>query len=277
MGILLPRSKSILKIGCGAATKVQRSLIKNGLAHYEPETMATIFALLDRSPSLTPNFFDIGAHIGIYALTISAVHPRVGCVAAFEPTPKTYQIGITIKTENNINFDFFQCALSDVTGEAELYISEKGETSNSLSLGFKPSNEAVYVSTETLDRICKNLDYYPDVMKVDVESYEQPVLLGSMKTIEKCRPDIVIELLTSNNRYKTFLGSSVWLHMQTLGYRAYHISPAIPWRKGFRDNRFPISRDWVLTTKPLRKDFYRAYASWRYDLSLCTPSNAKKL
>lgn len=152
------------------ATKVQRALAARGLAAYETETMATVLALLECSGDQAPAFFDIGAHIGVYALTVSLSASNVGDVVAFEPTPNTFKILRELADNNRARFRSENVALSDNIGEATFHISDKGETSNSLAKGFKPSTRSIVVPTTTLDEFIAKSNVRPSVIKIDVES-----------------------------------------------------------------------------------------------------------
>jgi hypothetical protein len=48
------------------------------------------------------------------------------------------------------------------------------------------------VPTVTVDIITQKLNFYPDVMKIDVEGGEFKVLQGARQTLEKGRPKVLL-------------------------------------------------------------------------------------
>lgn len=134
---------------------------------------------------------DVGANEGMYVLFMrrSARH-----VLAFEPLTslhdklrRRYDWGVTIS----------RFALSDRPGRAELHVPLAGSEAvaglASLSLAAVSGHVAhldLSVETMPLDAI-----YGGDVgfMKVDVEGHEPAVLDGAARTLERCRPRLLLE------------------------------------------------------------------------------------
>ncbi len=78
--------------------------------------------------------------------------------------------------------------MSNVDGTAELYLSLRSGSSNSLFAGFKPSQDAVKVKTAPLDTYVANHNRVPNVVKIDVEGIQYSVLRGAINTISAYRP-----------------------------------------------------------------------------------------
>ena len=114
-------------------------------------------------PALAPagiEFFDIGAHIGLYAALAAVVFPPdLVHVTAFEPTPTTADVALALVHRNQLDVTVERLALSDEQGEAVLYVSDKAETSNSLAVGFRSAAMTVTVPTTTLDAYCVSRGY----------------------------------------------------------------------------------------------------------------------
>ena len=78
-------AEAYLNIVVGKSTAVQRALRREGLAAYEPPTVAAILAVMElQEPGFT--FFDVGANVGLYSSLCAAMFDS-GRVVAFEPTP----------------------------------------------------------------------------------------------------------------------------------------------------------------------------------------------
>ena len=216
-------------------TAVQRQVRRGGLASYEPGTQATLLSLvqLSRRPA---EFFDIGAHIGLYSALVGAIFPPdLVHVTAFEPTPDTARMCRTLAERNHIPIWLEQCALSSCDGSATLHISEKAETSNSLMAGFRPSSESISVRVTTIDNYCLLRNTHPTVMKVDVETFEAEVLRGALQTIKDARPAIVCEILptTAPGAIKTILKIIV-----SIGYKMHYWRDPRGW---VESNSMPFS------------------------------------
>lgn len=140
------------------------------------------------------NYFDIGANVGQHTLWMSG---RVARAFAFEPSAAAMrQMRVNLAANNITNVTSFPVALGDARGEAKLGSGiEHNSGSRSLlwSLGDE-GEETVQVhqgerffADEDLPRI--------DILKLDVEGFEQKVLTGLAARIRRDRPVILMELI----------------------------------------------------------------------------------
>jgi FkbM family methyltransferase len=151
---------------------------------YEPETCA----VLDRLIGDQGVFFDIGANWGWYSVLIATRPSFAGSVHAFEPFPPSFADLAQMIDESALRerVHCHQIALAEKEGEAVMELPD-GLHSGLAKLG---GREGVKVRIAALDRL--NLPM-PDVMKIDVETYEMDVLRGAAAIIAKARPYIIIE------------------------------------------------------------------------------------
>jgi FkbM family methyltransferase len=256
-------------------TAVQRAIRREGLAGYEVETQATLLTLvqLSRRPA---EFFDVGAHIGLYTAMISTVYPPewVHCTA-FEPTPGTADICREVMTRNVLDVTLERLALGAEEGTATLFVSDKAETSNSLSEGFRNSSASVTVRLTTLDAYCERAGRAPTVMKIDVETYEAYVLQGAMGMLREARPSFVCELLPSAAPGPT---EHVLSEIEALGYHVHRWEPdTTGWVSAdladVMTQRSGTHRDWLFTPEPLEPAFHGALAAWLDAIAECTPAH----
>lgn len=252
----------------GSETWLQRRLVRKGLAKYEPETMATLLAMVHTGPE-NGAFLDVGAHFGLYAGVLERLSgERLRDVHAFEPTPTTYETGCRLRETNGFGFKYHCLALSNETGEAELFLSNTSDVTNSLVAGFRRARGTLSVKTMRLDDLIAEVGISPSLLKIDVECHEVPVLEGSLDSIERHRPSLVIEVL--ERHHEAFLKTTVWQRLRELGYVFYHITPAVPWRANRRNVLYQRSRDLLLVPKALDGEFWQEYMAWRYAISQCT-------
>jgi FkbM family methyltransferase len=256
------------------STAVQRFLRRDGLAAYEPPTVATVLTLFDDfDDGFT--FFDVGANMGLYALLCAALF-EPGSVQAFEPTPDTAATLRKIVKANELDIDVLEAAVGDNTGRANLHLSAKSDASNSMVDGFKESHDDVEVETVRLDDHVVRSKREPDIMKIDVETFEPAVLAGATTTIERARPFIVIEVL---NRQGHDHGAEISAAMERYGYSYYELSAAPSWepRPVVSGNARSPHKDWLLAPEPLDAGFGDRWESWRSRVDECGPDRNSRV
>lgn len=137
-------------------------------------------------------FVDVGAHIGFYSMGLA---PGFDRVVSFEPSRFQYSV---LKRNRALNdYDHVTCehvALGETAGEAMLSVLSYEGGLNTLApdvVGASNVLDRYVVPVETLD--ARGLTDV-DLMKIDVEGFEIPVLRGAARTIAASRPVILIEV-----------------------------------------------------------------------------------
>lgn len=262
--------RSALNVLDRKQTAVQRQLARGGLASYEPVTQATLLALAEVAPRPSV-FFDIGAHIGLYSALIDMIFPEGSIdVRSFEPTPATAQVARRMALANGLTLLVEQLGMSSKPGTAQLFISAKAETSNSLTEGFRRSDETVDVEVTTIDAYCQQNRLAPAVIKIDVETFESHVLSGGLETFRTARPAIVCEILPANDDkdLRPVLDS-----LRDMGYTLYHVDREGGWAEtAFGDYRRHVNhqnRDWLFVHGPLESGFEQARRRWLHAIAGC--------
>lgn len=256
------------------STAVQRFLRRDGLCSYEPPTVAALLALFEQAdPGFT--FFDVGANMGLYAL-LAATMFDPSQVEAFEPTPSTLRVLRKVVAANGVSVGVVAAATSDTTGAATLHFSNASDASNSLVAGFKDSHGGTEVATIRLDDHVQTIGARPDIMKIDVETFEPAVLRGARQTIEAARPFIVIEVL---NRRGHDHGEEITAAMVEHDYLYYRLGEESDWSPQDVVSGTPGSRhnDWLLAPDPLDVTFPELVSQWRTRLSDCTPDRNSRV
>lgn len=121
---------------------------------------------------------DCGAHIGTWAMHLAK---RFREVEAFEPMAP-----------------FRACFEKNVTHENVcLHRYPLGDADRNVNMAYNPADSGDTHVSGSGDMKMRTLDSFEfeevDFIKVDVEGYEDKVLLGAMDTIERCRPVIIVE------------------------------------------------------------------------------------
>ncbi len=164
---------------------VQRDIFVTG--SHEPEVWDT----LSRFASDNEVVWDIGAHIGSFAIR-AALHPAVREVHCFEPDPRTMEI-LRLNLMLNQKRTFCHAiALSDRQEERQLY---RGPATNQ-GLGTLQTNlghGAIPVSCLTVDDvIAQGVAPAPTLLKLDVEDWEERVLMGAQRLLESAPPKAIV-------------------------------------------------------------------------------------
>jgi FkbM family methyltransferase len=167
---------------------------------YEPEILNFFRRVLVKMDS--PVVADIGANVGHHSLYLSKF---AGQVHSFEPWSKVSDQLLRHLKDNNIrNVKVHKVALGSMN-ETKLYYAPEGGNSGTGS----------FLSSHATDRnrpsaqlpVVNGDDYFQengisrlDLLKIDVEGWEWFVLLGLVKTIQRCRPIVVFEYSASTKR-----------------------------------------------------------------------------
>ena len=144
-----------------------------------------------------PIFIDVGANVGLYSLLLAKAVPKVR-VLAYEPHPGLYKqmnYNLSINTGHNISVSKF--AISDQLGKAWL----KTNTCNLGQTRLETEGD-VEVECTTLQTVVEREQLtHIDALKVDVEGYEDRVLVPYMRSAsDSMLPNtIVVEVITSDH------------------------------------------------------------------------------
>jgi len=135
---------------------------------------------------------DVGANTGVYSLLACTVNPTAQ-VIGFEPVPSTYQ-----RLLRNIALNKFEgrChtrteALSNFIGSSSLEVPE--DLTMARMVG-NPTGNSIQVPVSTADALLPD-DMPVDLVKIDVEGFEDKVLEGMQRTLRRWHPPIIFEVL----------------------------------------------------------------------------------
>lgn len=137
---------------------------------------------------------DVGANLGTYAYELGRI---TGNVVAFEPNPTlaAFVDGLRLPGVRQVN----QVALAEAPGTAVLSVPpfDTGYQAASLAPIDHPSDdERITVQVQTLD--AQGL-VAVRFIKIDVEGFEEAVLDGAVRLIERDRPTLLVEIEERHN------------------------------------------------------------------------------
>ena len=172
-------------------------------------------------------FVDVGANIGLYSLMASELVGQTGRVISFEPTLASYnQFLENIDINRFTNIDSFNIGLSDLPGQLELYISNKGfDAWNSFATNYnKSSNQKKLVEVSSLDLMLSGYDKTKiKLVKIDAEGWEKYILKGGIDLFTQYSPEVMVEFTEENTLAAGYPVQEIYDFMVDMGYQWYKI------------------------------------------------------
>lgn len=177
-------------------------------------------------------FVDVGANQGFYTILASRLVGPSGHVYAFEPAPtEAGKLHSNLRLNRCRNVTVESVAVGAAPGRApfHLYLGHQGSWS-----GLRQGASDVAVKAQVIDVPVVRLDDYfaglplhrLDMMKIDVEGGELPVLQGAAGLIEKFHPIIICEVEPRRTAQWGYDASAILKALEAKGYR---------WRSVTRD------------------------------------------
>ncbi len=220
-----PSHRIALRTEIGLLPYERNDLVASCLVRgtFELEEQAVMRALLPACRGM----MDIGANLGLYTLLASRLMPSEGRIVAFEASPIEYgKLSWTILRNKLSNVEAIHAAVSDAVGTTAIFQSLAGAGAlNRLDRPAKTSGdwERTVVSMTTIDAWTATHGNIPiDLLKIDVEGHELPVLVGAQSLIRNWRPLILIEVNAARASARS-APREIWDHLVGAGYRWFAI------------------------------------------------------
>ena len=136
---------------------------------------------------------DVGGNFGFLSLVWGTfLKSGNGKVFTIEPEPRLVSSIKKSAEANNLesHIEVLNIGLSDSVGTIDLYTFPGGSSGNEL----QGHTEVLKVETTTIDELAEiNKFQSLDLIKIDVDSIEEKILMGGFNTIKKFRPIIITE------------------------------------------------------------------------------------
>ncbi len=174
---------------------------------------------------------DVGSNIGFYSL-LSAAISDIPLVVAIEPSPVSAQKIREAIAVNQFEARVFceQLAISDSSGEAELFFHPCGSGGHSIVAAVGTSPGSVRVETATLGDLRQKYDLKGrGCIKIDVEGAEDLVLAGARSILSSDpKPFVIYESWhTLSSGQKTSSPEVCFDILHDLGYDIYNIKSEV--------------------------------------------------
>jgi len=168
-------------------------------------------------------FLDIGANIGLYSLMGAQLVGAEGKVFAFEPDPSNFAL-----LRRNVELNGMgsvvapqQMALGEHAdaGGVTFYSPARGGSPESSLVSKGANMRSVTVPLDTLDAFCERSGVSPDLIKIDTEGAEWPIIQGGLGVIRAKKPLLVVEYHGSKTLDFGYSVDELWRNIDDLGYR----------------------------------------------------------
>jgi FkbM family methyltransferase len=155
-----------------------------------PEMVAELDAFLARSTDRC-RFLDVGACYGLFSLAFTHGRPSAQAVAV-EPSPLAWEVlESNLRKNSGARVTPLQAAVGAAPGKLTMRYSWHHLEALPEAAG---DPAAIEIPLSTLDLLCTDLGFRPDVVKVDVEGYELAALRGARRILEENRPLVFLEI-----------------------------------------------------------------------------------
>ncbi|MGH2561659.1 MAG: FkbM family methyltransferase, partial [Thermomicrobiales bacterium] len=227
---------------------IGRRVFWRGLDGYEGETTRVFYQLARQARVV----LDVGAHTGFFTLLACAANPNAR-VVAFEPVPRIFdRLNEQIARNGwQARCQTHRTAVADRTGTITLHVPG-GDLPYSASLDpdgfYGVPGELVETPVQTIDDACAGIEAI-DLVKIDVEGFEDKVLAGMRQILATAAPAIIFEVVPGRDV------SAVESLLAGFGYRFYHLR-----------EHGPAPVDTIGRDSTARNRNYLAVASERIDL-----------
>lgn len=179
---------------------------------------------------------DIGANKGQFAARFRVLFPEAW-IYSFEPIPEVYD-QLCKRFKSDSKFKAFNLGLGEQSGSIDFFQNEFTDSSSALPMkrlhkeNFpRTSNEKqIQIKIDRLDEVMKTIMMsYPILIKIDVQGFEEMVILGGKEALKKASIVIVevsfYELYENQVYFKTIYDHMLSLDFSYRGNYEQLISP----------------------------------------------------
>ena len=163
--------------------------------------------------------FDIGSHVGFFALIAARSVGPTGVVVAFEPHPTNLELLRGNLEANRVsNVRVVDAAVGATSGTVELHIAGVAARHRVGEAG--ESSESIDVRMVTIDDLVdRGACPPPTLVKLDVEGHELAALVGMAAVLDRHRPKVLVEIDGADRDELEANMDEIRRLLEPLGYR----------------------------------------------------------
>lgn len=173
------------------------------------------------------SFLDLGAAEGYYSAQFAATAERPSRIVAVDLSPAMCRLHAEVAEANRrlsqypLDWCIRQVAITDAEKATTLGAGLDGKSFSS----WYDTDPGLPVQTARLTDFLREVDFVPDLIKIDIESFEYEVVMSSLDYLAESRPRLHFELHTKMMRER---GKSPERLMEHL-LRHYQVVGAVPY------------------------------------------------
>lgn len=164
---------------------------------------------------------DLGAHLGLFTVTMARAVGSCGQVIAEEPTPSTrdaLEQTIRLNSLGNV-VDVRGDAVTDIAGATVRFFTTPDLVSNANSVVMTAGSSGSFdVPSTTIDEIVDGLDRELSCVKLDIEGAELAALQGAEQATRRHRPALAIEVHPRQLLDGGWSTGDLWAWLADAGY-----------------------------------------------------------
>lgn len=171
------------------------------------------------------NCLDIGANIGEVSLNLAKICAQ-GKVYSFEPTKNTFEkLNKNIQLNSFNNITAFNFGIGRNEAEFPIYQFQEGnDGANRIIMNAESNQNNILeiIKIKSLDQISHEFPKI-DLIKIDVEGFENEVIEGALNYIDQHRPILIIELIDKNLKVNGSSAIELVNKLRKLNYQIFRI------------------------------------------------------
>jgi len=170
------------------------------------------------------SIIDIGANRGQFAVRFRVLFPEA-IIYSFEPIPEVYA-QLSKRFEFDTKFKAFNLGLGNQTGTIDFFQNEFSDSSSALPMKSlhkenfpnTAKEKQIQIQVECLDEVMKSISLSNSLLvKIDVQGFEEMVILGGEKTI-KSASVVIVEVSFYELYEDQVYFNTIYEQMQKLGF-----------------------------------------------------------
>lgn len=214
--------------GAGCSFRCPPLAIKHAFRHQfgDPEQAAEFAEFLELlRPITAPLFFDLGSHFGLFSHVVMARGGSNARAVAVDPSGAACSMVRRIAIANGWTnrLEVVQGAMGGTDGEVEMVDGGVMLAGYFMAAADQPPGDRIRVPRLTIDELVRRVGRLPDLIKIDIESFEIEVFDGAAKTLGGSQIPVCLEI---HNRYIRERGADpavVLQRLTALGYTRWTI------------------------------------------------------
>lgn len=159
---------------------------------WEPEQYLEVMSAIETGAHV----LDIGAFWGLFSLGAAKRVGPSGRVIAVEPGPRQFsmlQANVGINDFRSMVNCVEEICADDANSSMEFYADPNGSMVDSAVPDPHRNAKAIRRRTTTVDQLVARFQLHPNVIKIDVEGFEDLVLKGAFETLSRFSPVLFVE------------------------------------------------------------------------------------